>query len=83
LAGTGFLKVSCIRERTGVPRAGPILRDNHYGWFDRVKTGHYDISPKGRRDLVHWSAALENLAPKSEGGSPGKGTSTSGVSGSE
>jgi len=44
-----------------VPRAGPIVRDNHYGWFDRVKVGHYDLSPKGREDLVQWSDALEDL----------------------
>ncbi len=66
LADEGVLKVSVIRERAEVPRAGPILRDNHYGWFDRVKTGHYDLSPKGRRDLVQWSDALESLAPGPE-----------------
>ena len=63
LAAEGVLKVSVVRERAEVPRAGPILRDNHYGWFDRVKTGHYDLSPKGRRDLAQWSEALESLAP--------------------
>jgi hypothetical protein len=64
LVGTGSLKLSFIRERTGVNRAGSILRDNHYGWFDRVKTGHYDLSPKGLRELDTWSEALENLPPK-------------------
>jgi hypothetical protein len=77
LADAGVLKLSYIRERAGVPRAGPILRDNHYGWFDRVKTGYYDLSPKGRRDLGHWSDALENLPPRSEFGSPPSGTPTS------
>ncbi len=66
LADAGVLKVSALRERTGVSRAGPILRDNHYGWFDRVKTGYYDLSPKGRRDLAAWSDALNSLAPESE-----------------
>ena len=61
LAGAGVLKLSVLRERTGVSRAGPIMRDNHYGWFDRVKNGHYDISPKGRRDLAQWSDALVSL----------------------
>lgn len=61
LAETGVLKLSFIRERTGVTRAGGILRDNHYGWFDRVKTGHYDLSPKGRQELPEWSEALEAL----------------------
>lgn len=66
LAETGILKVSVIRERTGVQRAGPILRDNHYGWFDRVKTGHYELSPKGRLDLDRWSKALNPLEPNFE-----------------
>ena len=66
LAEDGVLKVSVVRERAEVPRAGPILRDNHYGWFDRVKTGHYDLSPKGRQDLPQWADALERLAPRSE-----------------
>jgi hypothetical protein len=76
LADAGVLKVSAIRERAGVPRAGPILRDNHYGWFERMKRGHYDLTSKGRRDLAHWSDALENLTPSSEVRSPPKSTPT-------
>jgi hypothetical protein len=61
LANSGVLKLSFIRESAGVSRAGSILRDNHYGWFDRVKTGYYDLSPKGRGDLDQWSGALVSL----------------------
>ena len=61
LAESGVLKVSVIRERTGVSRVGPILRDNHYGWFDRVKTGYYELTPKGVREMENWSEALESL----------------------
>ena len=67
LADSGVLKVSVLRERTGVSRAGPILRDNHYGWFDRVKTGYYDLSPKGRRELAAWSDALVLLNSQASG----------------
>jgi hypothetical protein len=66
LGAEGVLKVSVVRERAVVSRAGLILRDNHYGWFDRVKTGYYELSPKGRGDLVEWSEALEILEPRSE-----------------
>ena len=48
------LKVSAVRERAGVERAGPILRDNHYGWFERVRRGHYALTPRGRRELPEW-----------------------------
>ena len=68
LAGAGVLKLSVLRERTGVSRAGPIMRDNHYNWFDRVKKGHYDISPKGRRDLAQWSDALVSLGLEADSG---------------
>ena len=61
LADEGVLKVSVLSKRTGVSRAGPILRHNYYGWFDRVKTGHYTLSQRGGRDLQHWSEALEHL----------------------
>lgn len=62
LAEAGTLTPRGIRERTGVLRAGPILRDNHYEWFTRVTTGHYDLTPKGRHDLTHWSAVDPGLA---------------------
>ena len=65
LTNERVLKVSVIRERAEVSRAGPILRDNHYGWFERAKTGHYELSPSGRRDMIRWSDALESLERKS------------------
>lgn len=54
LAGEECLKVSVVRERAGVTRAGPILRDNHYGWFERVRTGHYALTPKGEEEWPRW-----------------------------
>ena len=61
LLGAEVVKLSEVRERSGVVRAGPILRDNYYGWFDRVRTGYYTLSPKGRQELVQWSSALDEL----------------------
>ena len=66
LAAEDGLKLSVIRERADVERAGPILRDNHYGWFERVRTGHYDLSPKGRQDLAEWADALKSLGRPSD-----------------
>jgi hypothetical protein len=62
LAGDGVLKVSVLSERTGVTRAGTILRNNHYGWFDRVKRGHYALSPKGELELRKWSELSATLS---------------------
>lgn len=57
LAEHGPLMVKEIRARAGVERAGAILRDNHYGWFERVKRGTYTLSPRGAGELPAWAAA--------------------------
>ena len=33
-------------------RAGQILRDNHYGWFERVKRGHYTLSAHASEEVT-------------------------------
>jgi hypothetical protein len=63
LAEAGTLKVSAVRERSGVSRSGAIMRDNHYGWFDRVKTGYYTLSTRGEQELLHWRVVFENRDP--------------------
>lgn len=67
LATAGTLKVSILSARTGVSRAGPILRDNHYGWFERVTMGHYALSSTGARELAAWAHALPDLAQPDAG----------------
>jgi len=59
LADAGALELKMVRERAGVSRAGPILRDNHYGWFERVERGTYALSPRGEQELGRWREALE------------------------
>ena len=54
LQGIEELKVSSVREQTAVERAGNILRDNHYGWFERTRRGYYSLSPKGEKELADW-----------------------------
>ncbi|MEE4383699.1 MAG: DUF2161 family putative PD-(D/E)XK-type phosphodiesterase, partial [Pseudomonadales bacterium] len=61
LSGEPVLKASIVRDRSGVPRAATILRDNHYGWFERVARGHYALTQRGREDLGAWSQALARL----------------------
>src|SRR4051812_18450534 len=44
-----------IRElKPDVPKAPFILRDNFYGWFDRVDRGVYDLTDAGRAALQRW-----------------------------
>jgi hypothetical protein len=51
LAGGGAMRGSAVRDAAGVVRAGVVLRDNVYGWFERVERGVYGISDKGREAL--------------------------------
>ena len=38
-------------------KAGPILRDNVYGWFERQEKGVYALTPAGQAALLRWPQA--------------------------
>ena len=59
LVDDATLKVAIIRQRASVERAGAILRDNHYGWFERVTPGFYTLTTKGRKELAAWAERFE------------------------
>ncbi len=46
--GAGPAAPRQIAVVTGIDRVGQILRADHYGWFERVDRGLYDLTPKGR-----------------------------------
>ena len=64
----GVTKVSALAAQTGVDRAGPILRDNHYGWFERVEKGYYQLTPSGRGGIEEWAGVIGDLGLEREGG---------------
>lgn len=41
-----------VARATGVAAATRMMADDHYGWFERVKRGVYDLTPKGRQAHV-------------------------------
>ncbi|RXT23634.1 hypothetical protein B5P46_16895 [Rhizobium leguminosarum] len=46
------------------PNAGPILRDNFYGWFERREKGVYTLTPEGQAALLRWpQIVLADPAP--------------------
>ncbi len=51
LAENGPMKAAAVRAASDTPNAGAILRDDVYGWFERVERGIYTLTPKGRRGL--------------------------------
>ncbi|MGJ8603357.1 MAG: DUF2161 domain-containing phosphodiesterase [Marivita sp.] len=58
LAEAGAEKGSIVARATGVETATTLMRDNHYGWFRKVETGVYDLTPQGRQGLVDWGDSL-------------------------
>lgn len=57
LAVHGESKGAKVAEWAEVPQATRIMRDDHYGWFTRIRTGVYDLSPRGRKGLSDWGDA--------------------------
>jgi hypothetical protein len=58
LAEYGAAKGAAVARDTGVPAATRILSDNHYGWFARIRPGHYGLTDAGRKGLADWNGAL-------------------------
>lgn len=50
-----------LRRLGGAERAAAILRDNHYGWFNRVRRGVYELDPAGAEALEKLSSRIEGL----------------------
>lgn len=43
----GASKGADVARETGVKRATTMMRDDHYGWFEKVEKGIYGLTPKG------------------------------------
>lgn len=63
LAEHGSAKGAAVAKAAGVPQATALMGKNHYGWFERVATGIYQITDAGREGLKHWAYSWEETAP--------------------
>jgi hypothetical protein len=66
LHARGPQKVAVLRTDAEAPAAARILRDDVYGWFERVERGIYALTPAGAQALgvfVGRFAAPASLAP--------------------
>ncbi|MCC2095306.1 MAG: DUF2161 domain-containing phosphodiesterase [Hyphomicrobiales bacterium] len=61
LLATGPSKAADVARSAGVETARRIMADDHYGWFERVKTGIYQLSPKGRAASDDYRPELSRL----------------------
>lgn len=57
----GPTKASEVAKQTGVEKARRLMADDHYGWFDRVQTGIYALTPKGEAALTDYADAIAAL----------------------
>jgi hypothetical protein len=65
LSNQGPTKASQVAKLSGVARARPIMADDHYGWFERVSTGIYGLTPKGVAAVAGYAAEIEKLTKAS------------------
>ncbi|MEL6414815.1 MAG: DUF2161 family putative PD-(D/E)XK-type phosphodiesterase [Pseudomonadota bacterium] len=65
LDANGATKAAIVAEATGVETARRIMADNHYGWFERVKTGVYSCTSQGEMAKQDYQTELDNLAKRS------------------
>ena len=53
----GPTKASRIAQALQEPKARDFLYRDVYGWFDRPAKGIYDLSPRGRREILIWNGS--------------------------
>lgn len=60
LAVTGPSKGADVARAAQVTTATRIMADNHYGWFERVRTGIYQLTDQGSEGLKHWAYSWDD-----------------------
>ena len=63
LARHGPLAPKELRALGTGPKTLPILRNNVYGWFDRIDRGLYRIQPSGTAALATYADVVARLSP--------------------
>lgn len=64
----GDTKAALVAAACGVEQARRIMADDHYGWFERVSTGIYSITPKGREALTEYADMIVQINDAGAGG---------------
>lgn len=57
----GPCKAAVVAKAVGVSRAAVQMRDDHYGWFERVARGIYQLTPKGQAALLEHAEMAQVL----------------------
>ena len=56
----GATKGSEVAAATKVEQATRMMRDDHYGWFEKVDTGIYGVTPKGAAAVIESGDAFND-----------------------
>ena len=65
LAAEGTGKPAAIARALDIPKAAGILQNDHYGWFQRVERGVYELRDAGRQALQDYADVLAGLGQTS------------------
>ena len=58
LAISGPSKGAVVAKETGVESATSLMRNNVYGWFDKVEQGVYALNSTGKKGLTDWADVI-------------------------
>lgn len=61
LRDSGPTKAAVAAAAINEPRTRDILYRDVYGWFDRIATGIYTLSPKGTEETPAWIDSFPKL----------------------
>lgn len=50
-----------VKNAINEKQATQLLRDNHYGWFNKLERGIYQISDKGKQELPMWLEKVKKI----------------------
>ncbi len=62
LAELPFSRGAEIKNAIAEPQATLFLRDNYYGWFEKIERGVYRLSQKGFDELPEWLIKMDKLS---------------------
>ena len=72
LHAQGPTKAADVAKATGVEKARRLMADDHYGWFERVATGIYQLTPNGEQAVTDYADAIAGLTSTPKAAKAGK-----------
>ena len=58
LAISGASRGAVVAKETGIESATSLMRNNVYGWFDKVEQGVYALNSTGKKGLTDWADVI-------------------------